>query len=294
MDPNGRDAALVFLFLQQLSIDLSLSSFSLLPQRVYHYTTAGGIEGIIREGGIRATNFSFLNDPSEISYARDLALATLTEMRDATTGNSRELLQHARSALADKVSWEPYLACFSALSDDISQWRAYGSSAAERYCLGFDANLLASALSVHSTARFARVLYQKDEQQQRIRRFGEQALDFVSRNEIDPNNWNAVGNVVADIMAWVLPEIKDPAYECEAEWRIIFKGETSSEALEFDTGRGSLRPFRRFVLPQPIPLREVCVLAPKRKSLALKAVNMLLTAAGLSIEAFHSVVPFAE
>jgi hypothetical protein len=294
MDPSGRDAGLVFLFLQQLSIGLSLSAFPTLPRRVHHYTTAAGFAGILHDGGMRATNFSFLNDPSEIQYARDLALVTLSDMRDSATGQLRELLEHTRTALALKASWEPYLACFSSLADDISQWRAYASSAAERYCLGFDAKTLASSLSVQPTARFVRLLYRKEEQVQRIVSFGEQAVEFVSNNNIDPTNWDAVGKVVADIMAWVLPEIKDPAYECEAEWRIIFRGDESAESPEFDTSQGTLRPFRRFQLPKPIPLREVCVLAPKRKPLALKAANMLLQSAALEIQATHSSVPFAD
>lgn len=294
MDPSGRDAGLVFLFLQRLSIDLSLSAFPALPRRVYHYTTAGGFAGILRERVMRATNFSFLNDPSEIQYARDLALTTLSHMGDSSSGHQRDLLEHTCRALEQKQLWEPYLACFSSLSDDISQWRAYASSAVERYCLGFDANTLASSLSVQPTARFARVLYKKDEQVKRIVDFGEQALAFVANNDIDPSNWDAVGKVVADIMAWVLPEIKDPAYECEAEWRIIFKGDASAGSPEFDSLQGVLRPFRRFPFPAPIPLREVCVLAPKRRLLALKAANMLLQSVGLGIEATHSCVPFAE
>jgi hypothetical protein len=43
-----------------------------LPRHLYHYTNAEGLYGILRTRTIWATEFDFLNDRSEFSYAFDI------------------------------------------------------------------------------------------------------------------------------------------------------------------------------------------------------------------------------
>src|SRR5436305_1025961 len=101
MDPAGRDAALTLLFLQT-EWNEALDSGVAPPNTVYHYTTADGFVGIIREMTLRATNFSFLNDPSEVQYGKELAVQYLASTLSDLIEPYRDLIEQTRQTLQAK------------------------------------------------------------------------------------------------------------------------------------------------------------------------------------------------
>jgi hypothetical protein len=267
------------------------------PAAVHHYTGAQGFAGIVSDQALRATNFSFLNDPSEVQYGRDLALDVLGLLAERVNSQYSILVYRIFKALAEKVISEAYVSCFTERYDDLSQWRAYGGgSVLERYCIGFDASVLASIFNTRPGGRFAKVLYHRTEQESRIQAVIERAVAFVEKNEIANENWPAVAEVVSDVIGWYLPEFKDNAYRHEAEWRIIrWHDGLAHDALSFETSRGLLRPFLPVPLPSPPPLTSLTVMAPSRRDAAKKAAEMLLRLAKVSsINVRHSSIPFAE
>ncbi|HET8798761.1 MAG TPA: hypothetical protein VFO89_13795, partial [Thermoanaerobaculia bacterium] len=48
-----------------------------LPSNLYHYTTADGLRGILTHGHIWATNVRYMNDRSELTYAREVVFDEL-------------------------------------------------------------------------------------------------------------------------------------------------------------------------------------------------------------------------
>ena len=295
MDPAGRDAGLVHLFLQEEWYKTLLSAVR-QPDTVYHYTTADGFAGIVGEMRLRATNFSFLNDPSEIQYGKALALQYLASTLDDLPEPHRDLLEQTCQALETKVVSESYVACFTELSDDLSQWRAYGSSAIERYCLGFDGSEIASVFSTRPGSRFAKILYEPKLQKELLASIVQRSLSFVEKNAIDQEGWPRVASTIADVIASRLPEFKNPAYKYETEWRVIrWHDRLEHDDLCFETSRKILRPFLPVSLPTPLPLKSVQVMAPNRREPAIKAAEMLLQKANLAgVPVTHSAVPFAE
>ena len=120
---------------------------------LYHYTTAAGLEGILRTQQLRATNIAYLNDSEEHTGFFDRRLPSLLDntMRQIITDVKKEPDGHARieasggeeNALAEAeklLTWirdetlefnTPYTASFclpSKTSDNglLSQWRGYG------------------------------------------------------------------------------------------------------------------------------------------------------------------------
>jgi hypothetical protein len=53
-----------------------------LAGNVYHYTSHGGLLGIIRRRVIYASNISYLNDASEISYPRAVIASVLEQAKE--------------------------------------------------------------------------------------------------------------------------------------------------------------------------------------------------------------------
>jgi hypothetical protein len=280
---------------------VSWNPVNLLPEFLYHYTTAAGLCGIVADGAIRATNFSFLNDLSEVEHGRRVADQVLKVKRQRSSAAARQLTDRIIASFNVETVSEVYVACFTTLADDLSQWRAYGGSIAERYALGFDAHALDLVGGALPNGRFARVLYDEAEQRARLKRVLAKAFAFVEGQHLLPAALDVVAAETAKRMARVLPVFKNDAYKREEEWRVILWQSPDDETPQFDTSRGVLRPYRPFILGRTIRLRQLYVMAPARREIALKAAKMLLRAAAVenpecfdSSECFHSSIPFAE
>jgi hypothetical protein len=113
--------------------------------KLFHYTTADGVLGIIGKNEIWATSAYYLNDSAEITYGYGVlkeALQTWIASRPITdeslaVGTARDLLRGFGEDLLNKNLISPiYLACFCEEDNLLSQWRAYGQAGG--YSLGFD------------------------------------------------------------------------------------------------------------------------------------------------------------
>ena len=113
-----------------------------IPDIVYHYTDARGIVGIVQSNSLWASNAVFLNDASELIYLQNVVPAVIEELRTRYTD------RHALSFITSFESWvpivtsgpgnmaEPYVACFCADGDLLSQWRGY-TPVGRGFAIGF-------------------------------------------------------------------------------------------------------------------------------------------------------------
>jgi hypothetical protein len=135
------------------------------PTLVWHYTTAGGLLGILNRAAaqkqnellkspwdildsaftMRFTDALYLNDPLELRYGReklaDLLQARSTGLNDEDRQEMAAVLEWLRadaSAIPDagQLAGGTYVACFSTQADSLSQWRGYAPG--RGYSIGFD------------------------------------------------------------------------------------------------------------------------------------------------------------
>lgn len=270
------------------------------PPVLYHYTTAGGFEGIVRSRAIRATNFSFMNDPSEIAYGRRLIMRLLGERRRDAEPVTAELFNGVTIDLAGDLP-EIYVASFSTSRDDLSQWRAYGGSPA-RFALGFPTPFIQEATTrdYEHFVRFSRVLYEPGDQIEKVGLAIDAAVTFLQQNEVGPEEARELRPRLTRRLLRMLPALKEPAYRAEAEWRIVILARPDVELkLSFDTSRGVIRPYLLFPLETrnglPLVLESLLVLAPAHPEAAMKAAGMVLQSAGITnVNLRPSGIPFAE
>lgn len=271
------------------------------PEELYHYTTAGGFEGIVRTRAMRATNFSFMNDPSEMVYGRDLVLDLLRTKRGTVEPDIEPALDIVESDL-EHLS-EIYVASFSSAKDDLSQWRAYGAGTPARYALGFDPELIITAtVESPQLIRFLPVVYEKKDQIERIQLVLDEGVKFLeAKMDADPSALlEDLAKPLSAELLRMLPGLKEPAYRAESEWRVVILLRPGiDEKLEFDTSRGVIRPYALFRIEtkkgRPLPLQSLVVLAPNRCDAAVKAAGMVLKAVGIEgVVPIPSGVPFAE
>ena len=263
------------------------------PQTYYHYTTADGLVGIVGTQSIRATNFSFLNDSTEISYGLGVINRVLTEV----PSGMRLLLDSVSEALRGYADLaDTYVACFSARPDDLSQWRGYGATEVDRYCIGFSADSLVlrpTAVAHTATATQPRqVIYSLDRQLQI-------AKDLIgSRLRVTgPLNQALTPWAIALELLEAASTFKDPAFAAENEWRTVISNLNRKEmAVQFGVRGGRVRPFVTLHMADagsPLPITDVYLLPYGRVDQALKATRLVLAQNGYSPSLVRlSTVPF--
>src|SRR5262249_43904027 len=108
---------------------------------LFHYTGVSGFCDIVQSGKLRATHLAYMNDSSEYQHAitllRDAAAHERKNNRDA---RACALLACMLPQIATLPPWDLppiFVACFSAASDSLSQWRSYGGGEGG-IALGFD------------------------------------------------------------------------------------------------------------------------------------------------------------
>jgi hypothetical protein len=242
---------------------------------------------------MRAMNFSFLNDPSEVQYGRELLEDALVERWDNARGQEQVFLEYVISNFNVEMLAEVYVACFTKLQDDLSQWRAYGTSSVERYAIGFDSQAVTELADRRRNMLFLRVEYEPVEQRAKVNHVITSATDFIVAHRLSGRSLAPFAEAAAARLARIMPALKNNSYAREEEWRVVLWS-TPSESPEFDVSRGVMRPFIRLPFPQPPPVVSLHVMAPARREIALKASRMLLRSVHVDVEPQHSEIPFAE
>ena len=111
---------------------------------VFHYTSAAGLLGMIKNREIWATGSNYLNDPTEISFAATALAAALRE-RLKSGDTDWERAQAALDLLGtyiDPNSPDQYhedrsfISSFSRSDQSLTLWRLYGGR--NGFCIGFD------------------------------------------------------------------------------------------------------------------------------------------------------------
>jgi hypothetical protein len=102
---------------------------------IYHYTTIPGLIGIVSNCELWASDCQFLNDGTELSYARDFFFAELQKLGIPTL-EEEGFVPPGRSLQNFRI----FVTCFCEDGDLLSQWRGYGVD--QGYALGFDTETL--------------------------------------------------------------------------------------------------------------------------------------------------------
>lgn len=131
------------------------------PEEWFHYTTIGGLRGILDTSALWGTHIAFLNDSQELEYGVE-ALARLvriraeqmpefTENEDGTNSFHpiASLWQGTDQSMLDrkeelKQEYGPFVSCLSRSRDQLSQWRGYGRGGG--YAVRFDPSVLKESI----------------------------------------------------------------------------------------------------------------------------------------------------
>src|ERR1041384_2388550 len=70
---------------------------------LYHYTAAASFVAIVEHRELRATNFAYLNDPTEIQYGIRLVTIVIQAVRTALSALGRRFLKNVLNRIANEA-----------------------------------------------------------------------------------------------------------------------------------------------------------------------------------------------
>jgi hypothetical protein len=277
-----------------------------LPPHLYHYTTLQGLEGIVLNNNMWATNAAYLNDHSELRYGHQLLVEAINRLGVETGGGLSEqatrLLDRCR--LADPTADERlhvYLTCFCKEPDLLSQWRAYSTSGG-----GYALEVEPSSFLSLPGLRMIEVIYDRRQQESHVHRLLRTALETMEANAkaLEPKDADTLAFAFVQMIIVHLWEffisVKDPAFREEQEWRLVWtSSERFDDALRFRRSGGLLVPFVELDVCAPdgdmagrLPVTNVVMGPTVSNDLAETSLRMFLTCRGYASTGIRrSVVP---
>ncbi|MGA8151521.1 MAG: DUF2971 domain-containing protein [Terriglobales bacterium] len=184
-----------------------------MPDILYHYTSAEGLEGIIKRKELWATDIRFFSDSSEFQYTIDLA----RELSSQRTENLEKRV--LREILQYKETDTTFCAfCLSEEGDLLSQWRGYCPR--EGGCsLGFSGAAMRLSL-LQQGYWLERCEYDCETQRDRVNELLNRAMrDFHQRDTGDGPVANRAKPIVPGFvraLSRVAATLKHPAFSEEA------------------------------------------------------------------------------
>ena len=206
---------------------------------LYHYTSFEGLSGILANRAIWCSHISSFNDPLEFQYGKSLVVQELKSISNNTHEHEIDsflewLIDHME---VFEYIYNAYIACFCESDNLLSQWRGYGASGGG-YNVGvaFESdtkfshdieNIDDNDEENHVILR--KIIYNQKEQKILIKKVVQVLVESASKGLAEfkkqdnlPEAWPQMASMQAiNILYDIVLSLKHPAFEEEAEWRLI-------------------------------------------------------------------------
>ena len=190
---------------------------------MYHYTTVHGLFGIVRAGAVWASHVRYMNDVAEVAHGRQVAIETLGRLASkARFGEFRRILRLAAERIMHTDAPNYFVASFSMLDDDLTQWRAYGRD--RGITIGFDLSTPDGQRHFHLPV----VTIYRDHEKTgliifRVRKYFDEFikdLEFYN-NKLPDWTWDARARSLAKKLQFEFIRFKHRSFASEREIRLV-------------------------------------------------------------------------
>ena len=194
----------------------------------YHYCDSTGLLGILGSHRFWASNAVFLNDPTEGSYALDVARDFLDDQRKAT-GVAGKFAAAVLDRIDASRETDLYVVSFSRDGDLLSQWRGYGDFG-RGFSLGFD---LAKLNPPMQLGWLIEVLYDPEHLRSTLEDIFGIYTEFLEA-EGPLADFDDVAGWCMSVLNLLAQGFKHPSYQEEREVRLLFRRARNPEQHELD------------------------------------------------------------
>jgi len=199
------------------------------PTKVlYHYTSLGGLQGIVASKSIRASDIRYLNDAAEMRHAAKL-ITREVEQRLERSQEDNKVLRQLRDWLSHRLVEGHILfaASFTESGNLLSQWRGY-CPPGKGVSVGFNPDYLAKCAQDESF-EIGKCIYDTSRQREIATTIVDsiQALAEKRGENKDPSkrhptqSFYEVFELCEDHLLRVAALLKHPSFQEEQEWRIV-------------------------------------------------------------------------
>lgn len=255
------------------------------PTVLYHYTTQGGLLGILDSRCIWATKIQFMNDATEFRMAIE-TIETELRSRDRDLDPFDKSQECARvDALFKQVSAvecrDVFVLSLTEEGDQLSQWRAYSGSHSG-FAIGFNVPTLCKVASEHGFS-LDRCIYDYDSSVHRL--LAETLVDngLLWSAHSDRMTQRRCREFNRTLLKWA-PLFKHCTFAEEREWRLASTSHPStSPEIGFRTGPSMIIPYYKLPLHTKdgsSVLSSVTVGPTPHAELSIESVRALASARG--------------
>ncbi len=255
------------------------------PGLIYHYTSQGGLLGIVKNKCMWATNVHYQNDAKEFQHALEVSKGAIENLRNsAPPAEEERLLRAIKQTLESIRSVNIFVCSFSEHKDMLSQWRGY-CPRGNGFSIGLDYGQLKPVVEGQGF-RFVPCVYNPPEQYQLITELIDNVLaEFRSDLASSVDIKQALRNRSSEFMNRMIvlaPIIKHYTFSEEREWRAVsFPTPSNHPQVAYREGVSMLIPY--FILNLAVggaspPIREVVVGPTPHMGLSTSSVSDLISA----------------
>ncbi len=260
---------------------------------LYHYTTIGGLQGIVESQCLWASDVRYMNDSAELQYI----IRLLRERNESTSSPIGEGSQD-RSLLAQFIDWIEYrmtnghmvfAASFRANGNLLSQWRGY-SRIGKGVSIGFKGSDIQQLLT-DKQFQLGRCIYRREDQIALIDRVLDSLSTMIKQFELenpDTEREYFFSLIEADMLR-IAALLKHPSFAEEDEWRIVSPVITDylSAPVKFREGKSMLIPYYEFPLSlqnEAIPIEHLFLGPTPNSALSLNSIRLYLRKQGIQLD----------
>lgn len=277
---------------------------------IYHYTTSQGLLGILKNESIWASNYAFLNDPSEKQHClrkTEEAIAIVSKDKNYLIN---KFFDKILKILHEEGIWTEYIASFCEEGDLLSQWRSYASNASG-YSIAFDAERLFG--NMVQTAPLNKVIYDHKLQLDILTEICEIISEFFEneykeKDIVFDNETDLIARQCANPIWSLCCNMKHESYSEEKEWRLVFlksgieKDENAifDEEVRFRSRESAIIPYVNIPFGEArniqndqehYPIQHVIIGPTENSDVSKKGVELFCASLNRGIDVFPSVIP---
>ena len=225
---------------------------------LYHYTTPGGLIGIVENRILWATDVFYLNDSEEFALGIQIA-CEYVEKKQADTGNNEsingrlEWLLKTLKHIGPLGKQSVYISSLSKEDDQLSQWRAYCGGGG--FAIGFKVDKLKKLAKAQGFV-LEECIYDPDKQKRLIN----EAVDSIAGPWLNSSTpWPELPGEgprfethlrLLDELSRLSPKLKNKGFLEEKEYRLISEPSVGyvKGQVKFRNQKGLVVPYREFKL----------------------------------------------
>lgn len=238
--------------------------------KLYHYTSKVGLEGILKSQALWATDYRYLNDKKEFSLVRTLVPIVIGEFQldESRSKFIEQAILKEIDKMHDTSSKESnyYVTCFSLNTDSLLLWAEFADDgcsigAHNREFLNMDSEKVVSLPG--------KVIYKQSEQLKIIRDCFEMVLDsrcsaqnFLTQiKDIHDGMVSEYVQSVSALLYYYSMYMKEEIYCGEEEYRIVFRLKEDEYGIRYrdKDGYESKIPYISVPFSRPIQIDNIRV-----------------------------------